>query len=136
MSVDDLAGLASEAWMGGPLCAQIDSELFFSSFEGPTRVAKSVCGQGEVLSRCRAWVLRLETSIGVQPGVYAQMTEGERRELLRGRCREPGCGQPARTGRARYCTEHAAAARIRAKRAYQRRRPRRDRTHEMTRDAA
>jgi WhiB family redox-sensing transcriptional regulator len=101
-AVGSLGLMGPGNWRDAAACRGLDPELFFpigttAPAVAQLQEAKAVCGTCSVREPCLQWALRSEP-IGQENGVYAGLSEGERRAIKR------------RTSRARNRPEAAATA--------------------------
>jgi WhiB family transcriptional regulator, redox-sensing transcriptional regulator len=75
----------SEDWRDRALCREVDPEIFFPEKKdgGSTAEAKMICRHCEVRAACRDYILAPENDAVSRFGVWAGLSERERRRLKR-----------------------------------------------------
>jgi len=124
MTLDLLDLGPPQPWMADAACPGVDPEIFFPA-RGDTlaaQKAKAVCSGCPVRAACLDWILDVEAVEGGQPGIYAGLTDTERRPLRVRRCRVPGCRVVLTSPSSRYCFEHSVARRRQSRADYDHRR--------------
>lgn len=108
-------------WAVDAVCAQVDPELFFPPQGGSAKPAKQICASCPVLDDCRAWTFAFEAKYGVQPGIFAAMSERERAKMPRLRiCRTADCTEVLQSRYVVHCETHRREARAESLARYER----------------
>lgn len=68
-------------WQDSALCAQSDPEAWFPEKGGSTKEAKAICWRCPVLAQCREFILRPENDDVARFGIWAGLSERDRRRL-------------------------------------------------------